>query len=138
MNSTSTILLVEDNEAEELLACRAISHTDVGCKVHVCRDGAEACAFLFDGADKPPAIVLLDLNLPKIGGFEVLRRIRSLDRTKRLPVVILSSSDDKDDVDMCFDLHANSYVHKDVDAACYESSLKLLVYYWMAVNRSSS
>jgi two-component system, response regulator len=136
MKQSTTLLLVEDNDVEELIARRAISRSEIGCQVQVAKDGVEACKILFDSDQPLPWLVLLDLNLPRMDGFEVLEKIRSFEATKRLPVVVFSTSDDEFDVRRSFELHANSYVQKAIDPQEYESRLKLLLYYWMAVNRS--
>ena len=90
---------------------------------------------LFDSNDPAPSLILLDLHLPKLNGFEVLQRIRGREETKWLPVVVFSNSGQDEDVRMSCDLHANSYVQKDIDIDAYESRLKLLLYYWFGVHR---
>lgn len=137
MKSHPNVLLVESNETEEKLALTAITNSGIDCDVSVARDGVEACDILFDGKP-PPTLVLLELNLPKLNGFDVLARIREHDKTKRLTVIMLSNSEEQADVNRCFDLHASSYVHKDKDLECYETRLKLVLYYWMAVNQNAN
>ena len=137
MKSQPNVLLVEGDATEEMLARKVITNSGVNCHLTVARDGVEACDILFNG--KPPFdLVLLDLNLPKLDGFEVLTRIRNHDATKRLTVVMLSASGEQADVQRCFDLHADSYVRKDTDLECHETRLKLVLYYWIAVNQNAN
>ncbi len=138
MEIRPNVFLVESNETDEMLARRAIAHSGIHCDVRVARDGAEACEALFGGANPAPSLILLALNMPIMDGFEVLTRIRANENTKRLPVVVFSNSDNQIDVDRCFDLHASSYVQKDKDLDCYETRLKLVLYYWIAVNRNGN
>lgn len=137
MPNRAAILLVEDNDSEEMLALRAIKKADVNCEVFVARDGEEACRVLFEGEGPVPELVLLDLHLPKVDGFEILERMRRDDATRRVPVVILSSSGEPQDVTRCFELHANSYVQKESDYHMYNSRMKLLLYYWLALNEKA-
>ena len=137
METRPTVFLVECNEKAEMLARTAILKSGINCDVTVAHDGLEACDLLFDGR-KVPDILLLELDLPKLNGFEVLSRIRNFEQTKRLTVVMLSHSVDQADVHRCFDLHANSYIHKDEDVECYESRLKLVLYYWIVVNQNAN
>lgn len=132
-----TVLLVEDNELEAMVAERAIFRADVGCNVQVARDGVEACNYLFESNNPAPFLVLLDLKMPRVDGFEVLERIRASESTKRLPVVVFSTSDEEQDVHKSFDMHANSFVQKALDPETYETRLRLVLYYWMAVNYSA-
>ncbi|MDR3691777.1 MAG: response regulator [Fimbriimonas sp.] len=131
------VLLVEGNGPAEKLARDAIAKAGIKCNLVVARDGVEACDLLFDGTQSP-TLVLLALNLPKLSGFEVLTRIRSCDKTKRLTVVMLSASQEPVDIHRCFDLHANGYVHKDPDVECYETRLRLVLYYWIVVNQNAN
>lgn len=132
----SHILLVEDNAADEALTLRALKKSNIVNVVHVVRDGAEALDFLF-GDSRPlvlPQLVLLDLKLPKIDGLEVLRRIRSNERTQLLPVVILTTStEDKDRLDG-YRLGANSYVRKPVDFHKFADAVNQLGLYWLVLN----
>lgn len=137
-----TILLVEDNTDDELLALRALKKTDVPNVVVVARDGEEALDYIFgrgkyQGRDvrSLPKVVFLDLQLPKLNGLEVLRHIRQDDRTKRLPVVLLTSSDEIQDMKAGYDIGANSYINKPVDFDEFVSQVKLLGQYWLGVNR---
>jgi two-component system response regulator len=138
-----TILLVEDNPDDEVLTLRALKKNNIGNDVAVARDGAEALAYLFGtGAYTNrnvldlPTVVLLDLNLPKVGGLEVLRQIRADERTRRLPVVILTTSKEEQDVIASYDLGANSYVRKPVDFDRFIDAARHLGLYWLLLNES--
>lgn len=137
-----TILLVEDNADDELLALRALRKTDVPNSVVVARDGEEALDYIFargkyKGRDVRalPKVVFLDLQLPKLNGLEVLRHIRQDERTRRLPVVLLTSSDEAKDMKAGYDIGVNSYINKPVDFDEFVSQVKLLGQYWLGVNR---
>jgi two-component system response regulator len=136
------ILVVEDNSTDEALTLRALKKAGVANEVVVVRDGPEALEYLFAtgryadrDANEVPQVVLLDLNLPKIGGIEVLKRIRSNEKTKLLPVVILTSSSEDKDLLAGYSLGANSYVVKPVDFTQFAESVKQLGLYWLLVNR---
>jgi len=138
---TKAILLVEDNPDDELLAMRALAKNKVASEVMVARDGAEALDYLFGtgthaGRDPGarPAVVLLDLKLPKIDGLEVLRRIRADPRTQFVPVVVLSSSNESRDVNESYRLGANSYIRKPVDFAQFSEVVRQLGCYWLLFN----
>lgn len=138
-----TILLVEDNPDDELLAVRALRKNKIMNKVVVMRDGAEALDYLFgsgsyEGRDmtEMPQVVLLDLKLPKIDGLEVLKRLRNHERTKLLPVVILTSSKEERDLSESYRLGANSYIHKPVDFARFTEAVRQLGLYWLSLNES--
>ena len=136
------ILLVEDNPDDEALTLRALRKANVGNDVAIVRDGAEALDFLFGtgahaGRDISmlPQVVLLDLKLPKIDGLEVLRRIRADGRTRVLPVVILTSSDEEQDRIQGYALGANSYVRKPVEFAQFAEAVRQLGLYWLVLNQ---
>jgi two-component system response regulator len=136
------ILLVEDNPDDEALTLRALRKANVGNEVTVVRDGAEALDFLFaTGAHAGretsimPQVVLLDLKLPKIDGLEVLLRVRADHRTKLLPVVILTSSDEEQDQIRGYALGANSYVRKPVDFTQFAEAVRQLGLYWLVLNQ---
>jgi two-component system response regulator len=138
---TPFILLVEDNHTDEVLTCRVLRKILLN-EIVVTRDGAEALDFLFargDYRDRSPAdlphVVLLDLNLPKIGGLDVLREIRANDRTRNLPVVILTSSREEVDLVRGYDNGANSYVVKPVDFGGFSEAVRQLGLYWVLVNQ---
>jgi CheY-like chemotaxis protein len=135
------ILLVEDNPDDEALTVRALKKNNIGNNLMVVRDGAEALDFLFGtGAHATrefqnlPQVVLLDLNLPKVGGLEVLRRIRETESTRLLPVVILTSSKEEQDLIMGYSLGANSYVRKPVDFIQFVEAVRQLGLYWLVLN----
>ena len=135
------ILLVEDNPDHELLAMRALSRNGVSNDIVVARDGAEALDWLFGtGAHSErdtsvqPQVILLDLKLPKVDGLEVLRRLREDDRTKIVPVVILTSSDEERDMLSGYTLGANSYIRKPVEFENFIEATKQLKMYWLVLN----
>jgi CheY-like chemotaxis protein len=133
------ILLVEDNPSDEALTLRALKKNSVGSDVVVVRDGAEALDYLLAHRDMSdlralPQLVLLDLNLPKIDGLEVLRRIRADERTRLLPVVILTSSGEERDLVGGYGLGANSYVRKPVDFVEFADAVRQLGLYWLIIN----
>jgi CheY-like chemotaxis protein len=135
------ILLVEDNASDEKLTLLAFKKCGVSNDVFVVRDGVAALEYLFGtgkhaGRDASvlPSVVLLDLKLPKVDGLEVLRRIRGDDRTKFLPVVILTSSKEDEDVLRSYSLGANAYVRKPVDFAAFAEAVKTLGLFWLLLN----
>ena len=137
------ILLVEDNPDDELLAIRALKKNNIMNEVVVARDGVEALDYLFGtgtyaGRDMSmmPQVILLDLKLPKIDGLEVLRRLRDDERTKLLPVVILTSSKEDLDLTTSYSLGANSYIRKPVDFVQFTEAIKQLGLYWLVLNES--
>ena len=136
------ILLVEDNEDDELLTLRALARNNIKNEVVVVRDGAEAMDFLmaqghYDGRDPSdlPAMILLDLKLPKMGGLEVLRAIRKNEFTRLLPVVVLTSSLEEQDLIRSYGLGANSYVRKPVDFHQFSEAVRQLGLYWLILNQ---
>ena len=130
------ILLVEDNEQDELLTIRALKGNNILNKVVVAHDGAEAIDYLFGkGMGDLPQIVLLDLKLPKVDGLEVLKRIRAEKRTKMLPVVILTTSNEESDLVSGYKLGVNSYVRKPVDFDEFTQAVKQLGLYWLIINQ---
>jgi len=135
------ILLVEDNPRDEALTLRALNKSNIVNQVVVAHDGVEALDFLFGtgtyaGRDirEMPQLVLLDLKLPRIDGLQVLQKIRADDRTKRLPVVIFTSSNEEEDVIRGYELGANSYVRKPVDFEQFAEATKSLGLYWLVLN----
>jgi CheY-like chemotaxis protein len=135
------ILLVEDNPDEEALTLRALDRSGIDSQVVVARDGAEALDYLFGtgayaGRDTTimPTVTFLDLRLPKIDGLEVLRRMPADERTKLLPVVTLSSSDEKHDISTCYESKANSYIRKPVSFIEFTETVRQLGQYWMELN----
>jgi CheY-like chemotaxis protein len=135
MTRDDLILLVEDNPRDEALALRALRKGEIANDVVVARDGAEAVAWLFDDErQRLPQLILLDLKLPKLSGLEVLRRIRAEERTRLLPVVILTTSvEDRDRLDG-YTLGANSYVRKPVDFSAFAEAIVQLGRYWLVLN----
>jgi two-component system response regulator len=135
------ILLVEDNPDDEALTMRALKKNNIGNDLTVVRDGAQALDFLFctgayadrDHNDKPQ-VILLDINLPKVDGLEVLRRIRADESTRLLPVVILTSSKEEQDLIKSYSLGANSYVRKPVDFDQFVEAVRQLGLYWLILN----
>lgn len=136
-----TILLVEDNRDDEELTLRALRKAGVAQDIVVARDGGEAIDYLFGlgqhaGRDvsRVPAVMLLDLKLPRLNGFDVLRRIRADARTRFVPVVVLTSSSEDDDILRCYECGANSYVRKPVEFAAFISTVSIVGTYWMSCN----
>ena len=133
------ILLVEDNQKDEALTLRALRKSNLRHQVVVVRDGAEALDYLFKPDDAGllaplPQLVLLDLKLPKIDGLEVLRRIREAERTRLLPVVVLTTSSEESDRLAGYRLGANSYVRKPVDFLQFVDAVTQLGLYWLVLN----
>lgn len=129
-----TILLVEDNPDDEILTMRALTKNKVANAVAVARDGQQALDYLLDAAHEVPAIILLDLRLPKISGLDVLRRLREVPRLKLVPVIILTSSREEQDVIMGYRLGCNSYVRKPVNFEQFSEAVKELGLYWLVLN----
>jgi two-component system, response regulator len=137
------ILLVEDNPDDEALTLRALKKNNIGNDVVVARDGAEALDYLFgtgtySGRDTRvlPAVTLLDLKLPKIDGLEVLKQVRADDRTRLMPIVILTSSKEEQDLINGYTLGANSYIRKPVDFSQFVEAIRQLGLYWLVINES--
>lgn len=137
-----TILLVEDNPDDEALALRALKKNNIANEIVVVHDGVEALDYLwcqgsYEGRDPNdlPQVILLDLKLPKINGLEVLKSVRSDERTKLLPVVILTSSGEERDMIEGYALGANSYIRKPVDFEQFLDAVKELGLYWLVINQ---
>jgi CheY-like chemotaxis protein len=134
IDSTKLILLVEDDPDHELLTIRALKKSQIANEVRVARDGEEAIELLFGEKRVRPQVVLLDLKLPKVDGLEVLRRIRTDDATKMLPVVVLTSSDEERDVVRSYQLGVNSYIRKPVNFTDFAEATRQLGMYWLVLN----
>ena len=142
MNRNKSILLVEDNADDVELTLRAFRKSKILNEIVVKRDGVEALDYLFSsGADAgphpnpSPQVVLLDLKLPKVDGLEVLRRMRADERTRRTPVVVLTSSSEEKDIVTSYDLGANSFVRKPVDFNEFLQAAQQLGLYWLVLNQ---
>ena len=133
-----TILLVEDNPDDEKLTLRALKKNNIANPVKVARDGQEAIDYLFNSGAGLPAVVLLDLRLPKISGLEVLKRMRADPARKMVPVVILTSSKEESDLVHGYSLGANSYIRKPVDFTQFAEAVRTLGLYWMVLNELPS
>jgi two-component system response regulator len=136
------ILLVEDSEADAALVMHVLDACQPSASVHVVRDGSEALEFVFctgqyanRNPEQRPCVVLLDLNLPKVSGIEVLQRVKSDPRTLTIPIVILSSSQSPGDLSRCYRLGANSYLVKETDFAAFSETLRVAQVYWTRINR---
>ncbi len=139
--ASMTILLVEDNPDDEILTVRELQKQHLVNEIIAVRDGVEALEYLFGTGQYAkrdvhdlPTVVLLDLKLPKVDGLEVLRRIRADDRTKCIPVVVLTSSDDQRDVVESYRLGANSYVCKPVNFKEFQEAVRQVQFYWLRLN----
>lgn len=136
------ILLVEDNPDDEELTIRSLRKANIANEIVVARDGVEALEFLFregkysdEDKDKIPAVVLLDLKLPKLNGIDVLKRLRADPRTRLLPVVVLTSSSEEDDMLQSYQFGANSYVRKPVDFSQFATAVNALGIFWLLYNQ---
>ena len=139
--NNKVILLVEDNPDDEALTIRALKKNKIANKVVVTHDGVEALDYIFAqgkyaGRDisEHPQVILLDLKLPRIDGHEVLKRIRADKRTSRIPVVILTTSDEDQDIIQSYDNGANSYIRKPVDFDQFMEAIRKLGMYWLVLN----
>ena len=137
------ILLVEDNPDDVELTLRALERTNGEVETVVARDGVEALDYLFGDGDahtsaahERPSVVLLDLKLPRVDGLEVLERLRADERTRLLPVVVLTSSREESDLDASYSLGANSYIRKPVDYDRFREAVRQLSAYWLVLNEA--
>jgi len=138
-NTPKIILLVEDNPDDELLTVRGLRHGNIINEIVVAHDGQEALDHLFGAGGRErvfPTVILLDLKLPKVDGLEVLRRIRADERTKKLPVVILTSSTHEQDLVESYQLGCNSYIRKPVDFDQFIEAAHQLKLYWLVLNET--
>ena len=145
MSRNNIILLVEDNPNDVELTLRAFRKSKVLNEIEVVRDGVEALDYLFSAGafagrdpNASPEVVLLDLKLPKIDGLEVLRRMRADERTRRTPVVVLTSSGEEKDIVSSYDLGANSFVRKPVDFNEFLEAAQQLGLYWLVLNQTAN
>lgn len=143
MPEDKVVLLIEDKADDEELTRLAFLQSNIANQLVVVRDGAEAIDYLFATGkyadrtpEQAPQVILLDLKLPKVDGLEVLRRIRADPRTRFLPVVILTSSDEEQDLIRSYSLGANSYVRKPVDFGQFAEAVRQLGLYWLVLNRA--
>lgn len=136
------ILLVEDSPEDLELTCRALKNANLGNHLQIARDGAEALDFLFGEGEhagrqieETPKLILLDLKLPKVDGLEVLQRIKSDERTRRIPVVVLTSSKEQRDIVESYALGVNSYIVKPVNFEGFAHAVQKLGVYWLLLNQ---
>ena len=131
------ILLVEDNEKDELLTIRALERNKVANRIDIARDGQQAIDYLLDTENELPSLVILDLKLPRLSGLEVLKHIRADARTKFLPVVMLTSSDEESDINEAYQNGANSFVSKPVNIDEFTNAVRDLGLYWLILNKAA-
>jgi CheY-like chemotaxis protein len=143
-HDSKIILLIEDNIDDERLTLRALRRNNIMNEVVVAVDGQEAIDYLFGegsfaGRDLSvmPAVIILDLKLPRLSGLEVLNRIRTTDETKRLPVVVLTSSEDANQIEESYALGANSFIQKPTDPGEYSEMVLQVAMYWLLLNRTT-
>lgn len=141
-NQVNEILLVEDNPDDVELALHALKRNNILNPIVVARDGQEACDYLFhsgkyaDSEHEAPALVLLDLKLPKVDGIEVLRKIKDSNALKKVPVVILTTSKEEKDLVESYNLGVNSYIRKPVDFDQFVETVRYIGYYWLLLNEA--
>jgi two-component system, response regulator len=138
------ILLIEDNTDDERLTLRALRRNNIMNEVVVACDGQEAVDYLFGAGsfagrdlDVMPAVIILDLKLPRLSGLEVLKRIRETEETRRIPVVVLTSSDDENQVEASYQEGANSFIQKPTDPSDFSEMILQVAMYWLLLNRTS-
>ncbi len=144
MDQAIEILLVEDSVSDAKLTIRALQKNHLSNNIVHVQDGAEALEFLFARGEysqrnisKPPKMILLDLNMPKVGGLDVLREIKGDERTRRIPVIVMTSSKEDSDIIASYDLGVNSYVVKPIDFVNFSKAVIELGMYWLLVNQES-
>lgn len=139
MTTEKTILLIEDDSDDAILTMRALEKVEFVFKLDLARNGSEALDILFNDASDiayQPHLILLDLNLPKVKGIDVLKRLKSDERTRRIPVIVLTSSVDSSDMRQCMDFGANSYIQKPVDFIEFIDVANLIGKYWLSLNKT--
>ncbi|MCE3294956.1 MAG: response regulator [Crocinitomicaceae bacterium] len=143
MDKEVEILLVEDNVSDAELTIRALKKQNIANKLIHLKDGAQAIDYLFGegdftgrNTDNVPRVILLDLKMPKVTGIEVLERIKADERTRKIPVVVLTSSKEDPDIQRCYDLGVNSYVVKPVDFDSFAKAVGNLGMYWVLLNQA--
>ena len=129
-----TILLIDDNRSDEELTVRALEKTGLNLKIQVARDGEEGLGFLRAGIGHLPDLVLVDLKLPRVNGFEFLKRVRAGELARHLPIIVVSSSTKPEDVAEAYRLGCNAYVPKGVDYRAFAGMTKTLVEFWLVHN----
>jgi two-component system response regulator len=134
VSAGAPILLVEDNPDDRELTIMSLRESNIANPIDVARDGQEALSYFADLARPLPAVVLLDLQLPRISGLDVLRRLRQGERTRVVPVVMLSSSNEESDRMRSYDLGANAYVCKPVEFGGFAEAVKTLGLFWLVIN----
>ena len=144
MSNEVQILLVEDNSSDAEMTIRALKQNNLDNMLLHVKDGAAALDYMFGEGkyagrrvEDTPKVILLDLKMPKVNGIEVLKKIRSDERTRRVPVVVLTSSKEDPDIEICYDLGANSYVVKPVEFDKFQQAVSELGIYWMIVNQQA-
>lgn len=135
MAKDKPIILVEDNQQDELLTIRALQKNNILNDIVVLRDGEEAIKY-FSTLDYQPQLILLDIKLPKVDGTEVLKYVRTNEHTRRIPVVILTTSNEESDMLKVYNYGANSYVRKPVDFNDFAGAVKQLGLYWLILNET--
>lgn len=133
--SSETVLLIEDNADDERLTLRALRKNNIMNEVVVAYDGEQALAHLFSEATPLPALIVLDLKLPKVTGLEVLQKVRENPRTALVPVVVLTASDDTEQITTAYAVGANSFIRKPTDPAEFSDMVLQVAMYWLLLNR---
>lgn len=137
-NQVLEILLVEDNPSDAEMTIRALRKGHIANKIIHLEDGQEAIEYLFGKKENPkPKVILLDLKMPKVNGIEVLQRIKSDERTKLIPVVVLTSSKEDPDIKKCYELGVNAYVVKPVEVESFNKAVQDLGLFWILINQTT-
>lgn len=138
-NKEVEILLIEDNQSDAEMTIRALRKGNIANKILHLEDGFEALEFLFGTSNIPiPKVILLDLKMPKINGIEVLQKVKSDERTKNIPVVVLTSSKEDPDIKTCYDLGVNAYVVKPVEVEAFNQAVHNLGLFWILINQTAN